>query len=329
MIHKQALEDRESSLPARPRIQTDIPGATFPVVYVAGSGHTGSTLLAMLVDAHPQIVSVGETSIKPKIRRRGHGAVQKCSCGELIAHCRFWQRVFGRVRELGFELNESRWSNDYRLEHPFLRRLLTGHSHYRPLRAFQDWAADHLPVYKQHMRNIGRVNVAFIRALLEVANADVFVDTSKRTSRLARLLTLPELDVRVVGLVRDVRGYAASAKRRGYPPLDAARTWVHDQSLISVVTRALPADRVMVLRYEDLCTDVEGALLRFYTFAGVERVPPTTSIETGQHHVIGNSMRFTTTSVRLDESWRQRLTAAEQHQILEIAGNMNRTFGYR
>ena len=48
-----------------------MPTAPIRVVYVAGSGHTGSTLLALLMDSHPEIACVGETSVKPKIRRRG------------------------------------------------------------------------------------------------------------------------------------------------------------------------------------------------------------------------------------------------------------------
>ncbi|HET9468064.1 MAG TPA: hypothetical protein VFO48_06630, partial [Vicinamibacterales bacterium] len=54
------------------------------LVYLAGSGHTGSTLLALLMNAHPAVASVGEVAIKPKIRHKGNELRQKCSCGALI-----------------------------------------------------------------------------------------------------------------------------------------------------------------------------------------------------------------------------------------------------
>jgi hypothetical protein len=299
------------------------------VVYLAGSGHTGSTLLAILMQAHPRVISVGNTAVNPKIRRRGKAAVQKCSCGAALAQCAFWQRVFQRVNEQGFEFGASQWSNDYRLEHRLLGRLLSSHSSYRGIRRLQYWAADHLPIYKRRVQHIGRVNVAFVRAVLDVGDADVFFDTSKRTVRLTRLLMLPELDVKVVRLVRDVRGYAASAKRRGQPIVGASHAWKHHQDVISEILHELPRERQMLLRYEDLCTGLEGTMLRLYAFAGVENIPPVTQLSAGEHHVIGNSMRLKETiRVQLDESWRSRLTAEEQREVMAIAGQMNRGFGY-
>ncbi|NOT45011.1 MAG: sulfotransferase [Acidobacteria bacterium] len=299
------------------------------VVFVAGSGHTGSTLLAMLVDTHPQIVSVGETSIKPKIRRRGDGDKQPCSCGRLIKDCSFWQGVFENVRRQGFDFSEHNWANDYRLEHPRLNRLLGHHSSRRPVRLFQEWAAHNLPVFKERTTRVGRVNVAFVRALLEVSGARVFFDTTKHTLRLSRLLELPELDVKVVTLVRDVRGYAASAKRRGLSIVDASHTWRKDQEVIASITDSLPSERRMTLRYEDLCLDPAQALSRVYEFCEVDAVLPVSSVNSVDHHVIGNSMRFGgSIRVRLDESWRSRLEDEEQQRILQIAGRANAEFGY-
>jgi hypothetical protein len=299
------------------------------VVYVAGSGHTGSTLVAMLLNAHPQIVSVGETSIKPKIRRRGDGATQKCSCGVLIVECAFWQEVFGRVAQSGHDFSAHTWKNDYRNAHPLIHRVLSRDSSHKPIRAFQYWASDHLPIYSRRVHHTDGVNVAFIRALLETAKAEVFVDTSKHVLRMFRLMRLAELDVKVVTLVRDVRGYAASAKRRGLSIMDAASTWRKDQEIIEHVTRNLAPERKIVLRYEDLCIAPEETLTRLYAFCGVEQIPPVTSLLSSEHHVIGNSMRFQgEIRPRLDETWRSRLEQDEQRRVLNVAGHVNQRFGY-
>ena len=305
------------------------PNGKLRVVYLAGTGHSGSTLLAILLHAHPRVATVGETSVKPKIRHRGRGAVLKCSCGVLIAECDFWKDVFQRMRERGFELSADRWSNDYRLTHPLLHRLLSRRSSIPGHRQFQDWAASHLPVYSKRVKRVGQVNVAFIRAVLETGKADVFFDASKRLVRLSRLLELPELDVKVIRLLRDVRGYVASAKRRGYSVVDATRSWKQTQIGVAGITSSLPDDRQLLLRYEDLCTSTGDTLSRVYEFCGVASVDPFTSPKLGRHHVIGNSMRFKkVTSVQLDESWRKRLSEDEQRQIMAMAGEMNRGFGY-
>ena len=57
--------------------QTTMVTGRIPVVYVAGSGHTGSTLLALLLDSHPEICCVGETSIKPPIVQSGAKAASR------------------------------------------------------------------------------------------------------------------------------------------------------------------------------------------------------------------------------------------------------------
>ena len=299
------------------------------VVYVAGSGHTGSTLLAMLLNAHPQLVSVGETSIKPKIRRRGDGATQKCSCGALIVECAFWQEVFQRVSEAGHDFSAHTWNNDYRSAHPLVHRVLSRDSSHKPIRWLQHWSADHLPIYSHRVHQTDRVNVAFIRAVLDTAKADVFVDTSKHVLRMARLMTLPDLDVKTITLVRDVRGYAASAKRRGLSIVDAASSWRKDQEAIQHVTRHLAPERKFLLRYEDLCVAPEEMLRRLYAFCGVREIEPITSLASTDHHVIGNSMRFQSAiRPRLDETWKSRLEQDEQRRVLSVAGHVNQRFGY-
>ena len=304
-------------------------GSKVRVVYVAGSGHTGSTLLAMLLDSHPAIVSVGEIAVKPKIRRRGDDGRQHCSCGATIADCGFWQRLFRRVREDGFDLGPGRWTNDYRSEQRWLRRLFAHDSAYRPVRRFQQWAADHLPVHAATLRQTDRVNVSFMRAALEVAGAQVFCDTTKQSMRMRRLLRIPELDVKVITLVRDVRGYVASAKRRGHSVRHAASTWLADQELIGEMTRSMPDDRRFLLKYEDLCGDLIPTLQRLYAFCGVEDFNPGTVVTSKNHHVLGNSMRLRgSIHVRLDETWRAALTQQEQDDILAISGRLNRSFGY-
>ena len=168
-----------------------------------------------------------------------------------------------------------------------------------------------------------------MRAATEIAGADVFCDTTKQTMRVRRLLLLPELDVKVVTLVRDVRAYVASAKRRGHSISQAANTWLHDQQIVAEIVASLPDHRRFLLRYEDLCADLRPTLSKLYRFAGVDDFNPGDVVVSANHHVLGNSMRLQgSVRVRLDESWRTQLTPDEQQQILGVAGSMNRAFGY-
>jgi hypothetical protein len=298
-------------------------------VYVAGSGHTGSTLLALLLDSHPEIACVGETSVKPKIRRKGGQARQRCSCGAKVGDCAFWTRVFEHVRADGHDFGAESWSNDYRFEHPIAQRLLSRACSSGGGRDLVRWAAGALPFYRDRIANIDAVNRSFIRAVLKISGAQVFADTSKRVPRLLHLMRLPDLDVKIVLLVRDVRGYAASAKRRGEAVLDAARTWHRHQIIFSDLAATLPEERLHRVRYEDLCAHPNETLNGLWRFCGVEPFDAPTAITAAEHHVLGNSMRMAgQIRIRLDQSWTQRLDSHEARQILEIAGDVNRKLGY-
>lgn len=298
------------------------------VVYLAGSGHTGSTLIALFLDAHPRIVSVGETSFKRKVQRRG-STTAICTCGEPYTSCPFWQQVFRGVQEAGFSFDAAQWSNDFRYQGWLAHRLLSRYSARPALRMVQQAAAAVLPAHRARVDEVRRVNVEFIRTVMRVAGADVFFDTSKRVMRLRHLLETPELDVRVVTLVRDVRGYVSSAKKRGQAVPDAAMTWRKDQENIEHLTRTLPADRVMRLKYEDVCRDPRTWLKRTYAFCGVDAIDPPDAVVSSEHHVIGNNMRRNEEiRIRLDESWRRGLSAEEQARVLDIAGPLPSRLGY-
>jgi hypothetical protein len=306
-----------------------MPTDATPVVYIAGCGHSGSTLLALLLDSHPDIACVGETAVKPKIRRRGDTASAECSCGRTIPQCPYWTRVFEAARSLGEDLGPDRWTNDYRFEQPLAQRLLNRVCNSPSGRGFVVWAAGHLPLYQSRITRIDAANVAFIRAVLQASGARVFADTSKRTPRLIHMLRVPALDMKLLHLVRDVRGYAASAKKRGMSPLDAARTWYRDQVTIAEVAQRHPSLPFHRVRYEEICADPAGTMRRVWQFCGVSDVPVPVVVDSTAHHVLGNSMRMGgEIRIRLDESWKSRLTAEETREVMSIAGKVNQDLGF-
>ena len=301
------------------------------VVYLAGSGHTGSTLLALLMDAHPAVASVGEIAVKPKIRHKGTALQQKCSCGALVGECAFWHSIFQKVNEQGFDFGPENWTNDYRFTHPLLHRLFTRESSIAVVRALRHSVEHHLPIFRQRIRRIDCVNEAFVRAVLDTTGAEVFFDTSKGHLRLGRLLASSAFDIRVVTLVRDVRGYAAAAaRRRGTSLRDSAQTWKKDQLAIRALTKDLPPDRRLLVRYEDLCMNPSGTLTRLHEFCGVAPMEVPRQLFSTEHHVLGNNMRMAKAiEIRLDERWRGELKDSQQAEVLRIAGELHREFGYQ
>ncbi len=298
------------------------------VGYLAGSGHTGSTLMALLMDAHPQVVSVGETSFKPSNRRRRRFSLP-CSCGKTFAECPFWTEVFARVRSKGFDFGPRAWTNDYRYQNRWLHRALTRYSGHSAVRYLQRKSLRWLPVHAQRLQRIDRVNVAFIEAALETSNSQVFFDTSKRPVRLERLAAIREIDLRLIILVRDVRGFTGSAKRRGLDIEREAWTWRLEYQTVKEISQSLPANRTMLLRYEDVCVDPAGQLMSLHRFLGVEPLAPPEVLHPHQHHVLGNRIRLQKSlRVRASSSWEEMLTPAEVKTVVGIAGDINARLGY-
>jgi hypothetical protein len=309
----------QSSLSGEPRLR---------VGYLAGSGHTGSTLLALFMDCHPQIVSVGETAMKSAVRSPSKPA-QLCSCGRSISECGFWGRVFESVSRTGHELNAAKWSNDYRYESPLLHLALSRYSSVRSVRTLQNIAGRLLPFHRARVRRTNEVNVAFIRSVLQVAGADVFFDASKGPMRLRHLLGIPELELRVVRLIRDVRGFCSSAKRRGQAIEQAASAWNNRHRVLTDITKTVPEDRLMSLRYEDLCEDPFRRLKELQRFLQVEEKDPPEVVASHDHHVLGNRIRrHGAIRIRPADDWSKSLTATEIREVLRIAGRTNEQFGY-
>ena len=301
---------------------------TLRVAYLMGTAFCGSTLMAFLMDSHPQIASVGETSIG--IPWQQNGAQYPCSCGELLPDCPLWREIFGSVNQQGFEFSATQWANDYRYKNPLLYKALSSYAPYKAICVLQEIAASILPIHRGRIQRIHRANVAFVGAVLSLTKSELFFDTSKGPRRLYHLLSIPEFDIRVIRMVRDVRAYAASRKKhRGYAVEKSAKNWKSFHLRASNLIRAIPAQKVFTLRYEDLCQNPGYWLHDLCHFLDVDVLEPPDTIISREHHIIGNRMRrkevFT---LQLDESWKERLTAAEISRTLCIAGETNERLGY-
>ncbi|HZQ07697.1 MAG TPA: sulfotransferase, partial [Anaerolineae bacterium] len=173
-------------------------------------------------------------------------------------------------------------------------------------------------------------NHAFVQTVLEVTGKRVFVDTSKDHRRAVALYGAG-LDVRAIHLVRDPRGVYASRLRHGVElsAREAARQWVHLHRRLERMLRVLPPDHVIRIRYEDLCHYPHVTLKQLYTFCGVKDALPLPELYSSPHHIVGNSMRLAKVSeIRVDESWRERLTRDQITDIQRVAGELCARYGY-
>ncbi len=315
------------------------------MAYILAPSHSGSTLLAMLLASHPQVTTVGELNLSAV----DDPARYPCSCGQLLRSCGFWTSVAARVG--AFDATNA--GTDFRaIQSRLVQRLLRPLHRGPALEAARDAALTLCSAWRQAYPGIQRANAALVGAVLDETGATVVVDSSKIGIRLKFLLRNPELDVRVVRLVRDGRAVALTymdparfadaqdpALRGGgtgggreherLPIEAAAHEWrrSHEEGL--AIVRGLPRSAWTEVRYEALCQDTDATLRGVFDLIGVDTTVPRQDFRARPLHVVGNGMRLDSgRAVTLDDRWRTALSARDRQSFDEVAGGLNRRFGY-
>ncbi len=287
------------------------------VIYLAGSGRSGSTLLERTIAAIPGIATVGELLDLP---RRVAPDDEMCGCGVPFARCPFWtavgERAFGGWSQQLLRDTHRMQARVARQRH--LPRLLVARAGSSFGRAVTEYA--------ERYRRL-------VSAVAQQAGAGYVVDASKWPA-LALALHRGGVDLRVIHLVRDVRGVAHSLSRSDVRrphttgaadlmfhnrPAGGSARWLATQSELDVVrARGVPMTR---LAYADFVRAPGPAVERALAALGVP-VPPGglghidgTTVRLGPSHGLsGNPSRFRhgPTELRPDDRWRTQMRRTDR-----------------
>lgn len=313
-------------------------GVTTParLVYIAGSGRSGSTLVERTLGTIPGWVNVGELI---ELFRKPTVPLELCGCGATFARCAFWsevtRRAFGssaasKLAELGAlqrQISRQR----------FVPRLLTVKS-------------DHHSAFADRLREYGATYDALYAAVAEVADADVIVDASKWPGQALALRRSLQRPVSLLHLVRDPRGVAyswakTSVRRPHAPdrnsvmathsPGSTARHWAAFETEIAVIRSAF--DSATQMRYEDFVADPAGRLRKALGELGLDAESVDLSHVTNQsvnlprsHGVAGNPSRFThgLVTFRRDDEWTRLFDTRSRRIVTAVTAPWLMRYGY-
>ncbi len=319
------------------------------LAYILSASHSGSTLLAMLLNSHPGACSVGEL----KLTSLGDVDRYPCSCGDLLRSCPFWRQVSAAMSRRGVSLDLADAHTSLNAGGtPYTRRLLRPLLRPPFLEKVRDLALGLSPQWSRQIQSFRQRNLALIESLSEISGARVIVDSSKLGLRLKYLLTIAQLEVKVIRLIRDGRGVALTytdpaqyadttnpalrgggtgggRERERLSIAAAAREWRRSNEEAENAIRTLKPQQWIEVRYEELCAAPGTVLSRVFGHLNLEPQQAAADFRSVAHHVVGNGMRLDTTSeVRLDERWRSSLSSGDLRQFETEAGNLNRYYGY-
>jgi hypothetical protein len=300
------------------------------IIYIAGAGRSGSTLLSNILGQLPGAVTVGELYY---LWERGMRENILCGCGASFRDCPFWRDVLNRAQAaLG--------SDD-------VGRLLESGIHGARTR--------HIPFL---LTAAGRQRFAaasrpFIRLLCHIYTAvqektgcDCLIDASKFPTYGFLLTQIPHVEVSIVHLIRDPRAVGFSWQRHKFNPDSgrlfgqmstgrSAAIWNTWNIGAEILGRTLHnPDRYLRLRYESFIDQPRESLERIIQVAGLD-VDPTSVVRDHTvamkhgHTIAGNPVRFhNSMQLRPDVEWKTAMPVGKRTLTIAMTWPLLRRYGY-
>ncbi len=295
------------------------------VLYIGGTGRSGSTVLAGVLASYEGLVPVGELRY---LWDRGLRQNQLCACRQPFRSCPFWTEVvadaFGGF-DAADRLDVVGWSALDRLR--FVPALAAP-----PLRTER---------FRSTLAEYGDALLRLYGSIASVSGARAVVDSSKDPSYAFVLHALRSFDLSIVHLVRDSRAVAHSFTRaRVRPeihwrveymkcrsPLRTALLWDLSHGLFEMLGRGEPG--YLRLRYEDFVRNPEACAAEAASL--VDPAPPVLRPGGGwAHSISGNPVRFEhrPLKIRLDDEWQTQLSARNRRAVTAGTAPLLRRYGY-
>lgn len=304
------------------------------VLYIAGWGRSGSTILGRILGQVDGFFQVGELRY---VWDRGLVENRLCSCGAPFNECPVWRQVIHQALGAGSKVDANEMV-DIRD-----RGLRTRHLLAPTLRNPRERVA--------RMGEYSRTVEKLYRAARDVSRSRVIVDTSKFPSYGYVLQNAPGIELYVLHLVRDPRAVAYSWESRRKPRLDrpdgadetfmtshgfveSSLVWDEWNLAVENAWRREPG-RYMRLRYEDFVQSPRGSVQDIMHFLGEEETVSPFADEREitlevPHTFSGNPDRFKsgTVKVRSDEGWRDHMSSARRAVVTALTWPGLVRYGY-
>lgn len=301
-----------------------------PVVYIAGMGRSGSTLLERLLANQPGWWAAGELV---HLWNRAVLDNEMCGCGVPFKDCPEWSAIgkaaFGGWDRVDAEAAYGLQQRVARDRH--LARLSFPGSGTR-------FDADTLE-YTALFRRI-------YQAIREVTGAAVVVDSSKHVTTALALKCDDEINLKVVHLVRDPRAVAFSWGKVVPRPASGGGTVMTRWSPLEVSLRYLAyntiltwmfrGDRILV-RYEDYISRATSTVEKISQWARAASAPIGPHLDSAtaidlpiSHGISGNPSRFNVGRVQLslDDEWLRKMKPGERRLVTSLTFPSLIQFGY-
>lgn len=296
------------------------------LVSLLSNWYSGATLLTILLNAHGQIVSNGESMYFDEDDSRRYD----CSCGKYIDECEFFEAAAKPMRLPG----AAGWDKRLFVQVPSFsrKRVLRSLLHSPRFEcALRHRFIDIVPAYRDIRDRFLDAQLQFFANARRLSGASIYLDGTKSIRRAQLFARDDRSGMRVLHLIRDGRGFCASYVKNMHPApgwADAAKAWVSYIAQVKQFSRAFPSVPVLLVKYEDLCRSTPEIIRGVCEFLDIPYEPPGTDMMKGAH-ILGNRMRRTFSgAIVADTSWKEKLDQRTQRELTALMKPQLEQFGY-
>ncbi len=295
------------------------------LISIVGAGHSGSTLLDMILGSHSMAYSVGEVGRLDNYRENH----KPCTCGEPVQTCEFWSEVLSQwdrflsVTPLTERTTDVRSHKVNGLGNSLRYRMAILATLILPVHRMPTTIKLISPLLHERRDLI----LSLYDIVRQVSNKPIVVDSSKYIHRFRLLHGLAPTKTKAIFLSRDGRAIVASKLRRlEWEPERSANEWKRTNRYTIQMMRTLPKSAYIHVRYEELCKNPEDTIRRICTFAEIPFEEEMLKFRgSTSHNIGGNPMRLNKTDEIVEDlKWRASLSDEHLATFEEIAGSLNR-----
>lgn len=285
------------------------------VLYIAGAGRSGTTLLDQALGRLEGFCSVGEINY---FFDAGLGRNQRCACGARLRECEFWAEV---LRLAIGELSEDRLREIIDLKNAVVPRVNT---------LKLAWPKLATAAYNRRRQEYGELVYRLYRSVLDVSGAHTVVDSSKDPGYGFFLSSIPGFRLKVVHVVRDPRAVAFSrlqqkkktslADADEYMPITPVYITAVKWSLVNILAEWLGrrVGRYQCCRYEDVVSFFDETLSGLVEFGGLDQLAVLTANQDAKLHTsLGNPSKSANgpQQLMIDDRWELQMRAGDRKLV--------------
>ncbi len=262
-----------------------------------GAGRSGTTALATFLGNNNKIQNIGEMHQFFEYLDEN----KECSCGKLLNECEFWKNKIDNPTQ-EYSANSRKLSEKMESHSSIIKHLLNSFSNIE---------------YEKYIE----LHQSILDSIQSDSEKSTLLDSSKYTGRALALNKLDNIELKIIYVVRDVRGVINSFSKKvqtSKSPLSTIVYYLLINLVAEFISRFIFRKKVIKIRYEDLINNPNSLFDRLESFLNLNLQDIKGKIERKQAfevgHIVGGNRLKKNKEIyfRKDVSWKKNFSWIER-----------------